>query len=279
MKRIHAIMIGLKDITQIITEYGISALLIALACYGLVIVARDTYNLVKTHIKHTKSDVEKLRKENEGYIEDKLRDKTNAIDTLNEKNADLSKLLLDMQQNLLEAILSSDNNKTHTNLTLSDQTHNIKIDNILNMLLKKSNADRISLYLFHNGDVSMSGQKFQKMSCVHQVVKVGIATNQTSMQSIFQAMALPLIKELVHNDFCSYKNIKYFKDQFYVLYNVLENIGIGALFCKVLKNVDGLAIGFICAEFVNVYDEEFEPGETKLKELLQEYALRIEGLL
>ena len=31
--------------------------------------------------------------------------------------------------------------------------------------------------------------------------------------------------------------------------------------------------------FVNVYDEEFEPGETKLKELLQEYALRIEGLL
>ena len=76
-------MIGLKDITQIITEYGISALLIALACYGLVIVVRDTYSLVKTHIKHTKSDVETLRKEHEDYIEDKLRDKTNAIDTLN----------------------------------------------------------------------------------------------------------------------------------------------------------------------------------------------------
>lgn len=271
-------MTGLTDITKIITEYGISALLIALACYGLIIVVRDIYNLFKNHIKNNNLEVENLRKENKGYIEDKLIDKNNAIDTLNEKNADLSKLLLDMQQNLLEAILSSDNKK-HNNLQLSDQTHNIKIDHILNMLLKQSNADRISLYLFHNGDVSMSGQNFQKMSCVHQVVKVGIATNQTLMQSIFQAMALPLIKELVHNDFCSYKNIKYFKEQFYVLYNVLENIGIGALFCKVLKNVDGIAIGFISAEFVNIYDEEFEPGEERLKELLQEYALRIEGLI
>ena len=271
-------MPGIDEIATVINTYGITVLIVCLAVYAFIILVKDIYNRIKKLLQEKDSKINQLQDSQTKSIQNVVESKTNKINELNERNEELSELIAQTQKTLLEAIFSAQK-QSKINMDLSDQENNIKIDKLLANLLDSVQSDRVSLYAFHNGGVSMDGRNFQKMSCIHQVVKTGIASNQNMMQSVFQSTALPLISQIIQNGYCVYKDIHYLKKEYYVLYDVLNNIGVHSVFCYPIKNENDTILGFIAAEFVNVFDEESEPGESAIKSAMLEYSYRFGGLL
>lgn len=255
----------LKDIAVIIAEYGISALLLALAIYGGIFLIKELYSKYQNAIK-SKEDSDKKN----------LSDKDSKIGNLLATNQELSNLIRQSNEELLKTFKELAIKDNHSNISLSNQETNTKIYKILNNALTEIGCDRISIFMFHNGGTSLNGKNFQKMSCTDQVVRCGVASSQHLFQSIFQSSFLYVINRLMEEDYCLIENLDNLMMIDYALYDIFNSVGIKSLCACPIVNSDNMCIGFIMVSFIS---NDPLRNYNELTELLATYSTRLEGLM
>lgn len=147
--------------------------------------------------------------------------------------------------------------------------------------LNKIGCDRIAIYTFHNGNVSMYGLPFFKMSCIHEWTKTGVNTLRGKSH-----IDLPLH---LFTDFIEdlWKNGEYMSEDIeksqVIDHSIKEFIAYSetrSLYITAVKNFDDIIVGFIIAEFGNV--ETFETDQKRhdeIKEAMDEMSLKVSPIL
>ena len=113
----------------------------------------------------------------------------------------------------------------------------------------ETEADRVYVMEFHNGENYFSGKSQQKLSCTYEVVSEGISCEYASLQNIrisnihsmvqYIAMEKPFICEDVekYTDDISFKSF-------------LQEKGVQSLFAQPVKSLNGKILGVIIIEYV-----------------------------
>jgi len=113
----------------------------------------------------------------------------------------------------------------------------------------ETEADRVYVMEFHNGENYFSGKSQQKLSCTYEVVSEGISCEYASLQNIrisnmhsmvqYIAMEKPFICEDIekYTDDISFKSF-------------LQEKGVQSLFAQPVKSLNGKILGIIIIEYV-----------------------------
>lgn len=164
---------------------------------------------------------------------------------------------------------------------ISDEEDNniSKIEKELEMylteILEKTNANRASLFRYHNGGKDYNGRSFLRMSMTNEVVKCGTALIQPQSQNIFRSMFYYLIRSLEDNGYDFIDDVEDIKNTDTGFYRYLRDFDIKAKYSVALYGFTGKIIGFISIDFANKEDTNIE----KIKDCLENKKVKIETLL
>lgn len=150
-----------------------------------------------------------------------------------------------------------------------------QINDILNIILKETNASRVSIVKYHNGNKDMTGKLFLKMSMTNEVVNLGVKQMMTEFKEIFRSFLAYWCHEIEINEYCSIADAEQIKDndinmyQYLISRNIESNFGIG------LRDSYNDVIGFVSLEYLH----KDEYNEEKIKESLNKNLPKIEALV
>lgn len=117
------------------------------------------------------------------------------------------------------------------------------------------NADRLAIYLFHNGTHSTHGVKFFKVSCICENVRIGSGIREHSIEhsniplNLFDIMIDNLLKDgeyIIKND----GNLQYMNCRIFISSDKIKYAITEAIFDK-----NNVILGFVIIESSKDYDE------------------------
>lgn len=126
-----------------------------------------------------------------------------------------------------------------------------QINDIINTILRETNASRVCIVKYHNGNKDMTGKSFLKMSMTNEVVNLGVAPMMTDFKDLFRSLLAYWCHEIEKNDYCIIPDVEKLKDIDITMYQYLSVRNIEAKYGIRLKDNDNNVIGFICIEFLN----------------------------
>ena len=154
-----------------------------------------------------------------------------------------------------------------TGHTLSNEENNmltqveIEINECLKRVQQKTNASRVSLIRYHNGNKGMDGLSFLKMSMTNECVKIGIQPIMQEFQNYFRSFLPYWIHQLDEKGKCYIDDIEDIKDIDANSYEYFRNRGVQAKYGIAVKNSEAYSIGFICIEYLDKNDVNKEQIE------------------
>jgi hypothetical protein len=125
-------------------------------------------------------------------------------------------------------------------------------------------ADRITIYSFHNGGEYYSGKSMQKLSCSYEVVQPGVSRTQLEMQNIPVSACLVTIQNLMENKEFHCVDVESNYPESTCKYQLINN-GVKSTYQYAIFNLEKKAIGIIRADFVGETNELTEEQEKVLK--------------
>ena len=150
-----------------------------------------------------------------------------------------------------------------------------EINDYLKILQSLTDASRVSLVRYHNGNRGMDGLSFLKMSMTNECVKVGIQPIMQEFQNYFRSFLSYWCESLENEDYCIINDIESIRDKDANMYTYLKSRFVKSKYGVAVHNVEGVVIGFICIE----YRDLCKLSENVIKGYLKEYQLKIETLL
>lgn len=139
--------------------------------------------------------------------------------------------------------------------------NNIYINRIFDEVAKKVigelHADRVGIYVFHNGNKTPFGYSFVKMTCIHEQTLKGTSTARATAH---QGVPLHVFTNIID---CLLRNGEYIVGNVYnhgiisadeQILNFISGSRTKALFAIAVKDAVGEVAGFIIAEFDNEQD-------------------------
>ena len=151
---------------------------------------------------------------------------------------------------------------TKKHLTFEESKGLIQIDkqinDTINVILKETNASRVCIVKYHNGNKDMTGKSFLKMSMTNEVVNIGIAPMMQDFKDIFRSLLSYWCHELEEKEVCIIEDPEKVKNKDITMYQYLITRNIASKYGTVLKNNDGNIIGFICIEYLDGNDFSLE---------------------
>lgn len=150
-----------------------------------------------------------------------------------------------------------------------------QINDTLNTILKETDASRVSIVKYHNGNKDMTGKSFLKMSMTNEVINIGVASMMTSFKDIFRSFLAYWCHEVEENGYCIIEDTEDIKEQDITLYQYLKTINVQAKYGMALKDNYNNVIGILCIEFLDKDDFDVE----KIKTSLDENFSKIETLI
>ena len=161
--------------------------------------------------------------------------------------------------------------------TVEDEERNCKIneylDDILSCLLEKTGAQRAFIFSYHNGEKSIDGRGFQKMTCTNERTVSWVSPIMGDCQNLQRAMLSSIYKTLISNDTYFIKDIDELREKDSVAYDFIRKHGTKSIFLHSLKREDGLVSGFIGIEYVHICECDME----KISKYLEKKALKVMG--
>ena len=188
------------------------------------------------------------------------------IDKLNEQNSAMLQQILNRVEN--GHIITSEEDKDISKVEK-------ELEFYLDEILKETNANRVSLFRYHNGGKDYNGRSFLRMSMTNEVVKGGTALIQPQSQNLFRSMFFSLIHSLEDNDYDIIKDIEDIEEQDSGFYGYLKDFGIEAKYTIALHNNEHSIVGFLTLDFAKKEDLDQE----HLLVYLPEKKVKIETLL
>lgn len=168
-----------------------------------------------------------------------------------------------------------------TGHTLSNEENSMltqvedKINEYLKIVQQETNATRVCLIRYHNGNRGMDGLSFLKMSMTNEYVKIGIKPIMSEFQNYFRSFLPHWTYELNKFGKCYIDDIEDIKETDANSYEYFTARGVEAKYGIAIKNSIGHAIGFICLEFLNKNDVD----KKQVEKSLIDKQIKIETLL
>ena len=150
-----------------------------------------------------------------------------------------------------------------------------QINDTLNIILKETDASRVSIVKYHNGNKDMTGKSFLKMSMTNEVINIGVASMMTSFRDVFRSFLAYWCHEIEENGYCIIEDTENIKEQDITLYQYLKTINVQAKYGMALKDNYNNVIGILCIEFLDKDDFDVK----KIKTSLDENFSKIETLI
>ena len=150
-----------------------------------------------------------------------------------------------------------------------------QINDTLNIILKETNASRVSIVKYHHGNKDMTGKSFLKMSMTNEVINIGVASMMTSFKDVFRSFLAYWCHEIEENGYCIIEDTENIKEQDITLYQYLKTINVQAKYGMALKDNYNNVIGILCIEFLDKDDFDVK----KIKTSLDENFSKIETLI
>lgn len=150
-----------------------------------------------------------------------------------------------------------------------------QINDTLNTILKETDASRVSIVKYHNGNKDMTGKSFLKMSMTNEVINIGVASMMTSFKDVFRSFLSYWCHEIEENGYCIIEDTENIKEQDITLYQYLKTINVQAKYGMALKDNYNNVIGILCIEFLDKDDFDIK----KIKTSLDENFSKIETLI
>lgn len=142
----------------------------------------------------------------------------------------------------------------------------------INLILKDAvrsasgelNAERVAIYVFHNGNQSIHGLPFFKVSCMHEWNKAGsLAMKTRAYRSVtHQSIPLYLLSDIVESIYSKKyyfaTNIQDKLDSVQSLQTFVDHSDIQTMYMLAISDDDDNIAGFVIAEFKEIINLEDE---------------------
>ena len=271
---------GVKNISEAIYNYGIAIVVMGVFfVVFLILIIIMLFNNIRMsrQIMDGKADTDKQR-------EDVI---TKLIDSaLEAKNTDMSVAISKEIHDSISPIskqleeLSSEVHKNdhHHNDDEEEDYHkdivgayidiSMAFKDISRKTLTELNCDRIAIYVFHNGNTSIYGLPFFKMSCIHEWTKHGAHTLRgKSHADIPLHLFDDFIENLYKHGIYKSENIDNVIEEDTSIKDFLALSDTKAMYLIAVKNTDDALVGFVAAEFAEI--ESFESNPNRDKYIMQ----------
>lgn len=148
-----------------------------------------------------------------------------------------------------------------------------KVNLILSNMLEEFQADRATVFQFHNGEYFYTGHSIDKMSNTHEVVTKGISKEQLFSSNIYTSPFRNLMRDLLSSPVVVYsdsENIDCFNTKTFFMER-----GARSVVMSLLRDGSDRPVGFIGFEYVKGY----EPGITRENKSIVQAARSVYDLL
>lgn len=150
---------------------------------------------------------------------------------------------------LMGKLSVSDDNNDLTNKFYDFAENANKIQILMYHILRSFNADRVSIYEFHNGGKNLQGIEFKKTSNTYEAVELEIKPIIKEMQNLPLSINPLWNKLLATRKAIKIPSVSSLDDEF--LKSYLEAQSIKTYYSTLLSDYDQSPIGFISLEFYN----------------------------
>lgn len=265
---------GVATIAQALSNYGIAIVVMAVffVIFLILIVimlysnAKMMNSIMKNNQNNSSHDQELLSK---------FVDKTfgTGSDTVNEivqilsnKLDDSVKSLQDSLEKTAEEILEEEKelpkDDYHRDIIGSYIDINMTFKNISRTALNSIACDRIAIYVFHNGNKSLYGFPFFKMSCIHEWTKLGSNTLRGKSHTDIPLHAFnDFIEDLYRYRVYKSEDIDNAKMNNPSIKEFTSYSNTKAIYIVAVKNDENIITGFVSAEFDHV--DTFESDDKR----------------
>lgn len=257
------------SISEALSEYG--PLIVIMAVFVVVFILMATL-ILRNNAKMMNQLM--ADKENAEEANKKMIDKfvTAALESYeNKKQSNTDMLLEDIKKSIQQ---TNSQNKQDDQTPDEEDYHKDIVGAYIdvNMALKDASrkalltlsCQRVGVYVFHNGNNSLHGLPFFKMSCIHEWTSRGCNTLRGKSHT---DMPLHLFNDFVEDlyNYGVYKSQDVSKSSIEdpSLQEFVEFSHAKALYLVAIKDADGILVGFVIAEFENV--DDFETNEARDK--------------
>lgn len=155
---------------------------------------------------------------------------------------------------------------------------NEEITERLRLLRDRVDADRVYIFMFHNGEHAINKFSFLKASCLIEWSLYTINQKMIDQKALPISILTLLCRHLVSKGYLDIENLESFKELDYMFYGWLKSKGTKSFFCKGVKDRQGCLIGFIACDYV---ESDFKKSTTidQIHEELNKSSLVISPLL
>lgn len=260
---------GVVNISEAISEYGIAIVIMAVffVIFMILIIIMLYSNtkmintIMKSNANNNKQDQEIISKFVDSTLESKgIGAGANIVDTLTHALDDRIKPI----EEALKNGNSGEEKKEdyHKDLVGAYIDINMAFKNISRTTMNQLCCDRVAIYVFHNGNKSMYGLPFFKMSCIHEWTSLGCNTLRGKSH---MDMPLHLFNDFIENlhKYGTYKaeNIDAAKEKDPSIEGFTSYSNTKAIYLVAIKNDDGIISGFVSVEFDHV--DSFERDDNR----------------
>lgn len=213
-----------------------------LAAVGLVVLALFSFFLVRQLLKRLTAQDKKLDALIERLLEDKEKESSEGLNV--EK---------------LDKFAKSAN----------------KIQQLTYYLLNEIEAERISIFEYHNGGKTITGVDFKKCSNTYEAVELGIESKYRDYQNIPISTNVLWNKLLLDKKPISIYDISELKETDNSIYIFLSSQGIQSYYSRLILDYDNKPIGFLV---ITYYTNKVRLEEEHLK-VINDATITIAGLI
>lgn len=149
---------------------------------------------------------------------------------------------------LIKSITHNDFDKIDEKLSIHANNSD-KVHTLIYYMLNEFDADRISVFEFHNGGKTYSGVDFKKCSNTYEVVSLGIDNKYKDYQNIPISINALWYKLLVDKNMIIIEDVEKLMTKDITLYNLLSADNIKSYYSRLILDFDNKPLGFIVVSF------------------------------
>lgn len=150
-----------------------------------------------------------------------------------------------------------------------------KVQQLCYYLLNEFEADRVSVFEYHNGGKTMCGVDFKKCSNTYEATELGIESKYKEYQNIPISINFLWNKLLLDKKPILIMNVDELKEHDTTIYTTLKSDSVKSYYSKLLLDYDNKPIGFINIVF---YKNAVSLNEEQLK-MFFDSTITIAGLI